>query len=157
MPQSKRKEPAQTVTLPVNDNGTGGALAEVEYRVVQDKEMEYMEPVFARLGWTLPDPAYGKVVVAEAGGMILGFAVVQFMLHAEPQWVNPLIRGTGVAEGIAKAVQTYIEEDCKVTRYIVTAKPGSFGARLAEGIGMTILPQMAVFVKDTRDQTPRGE
>lgn len=144
-----------SVTLPASENGTGAELTDVAYRVVAEEEMAYMEPVFARLGWTLPDPAYGKVVVAEAGGMILGFAVVQFMLHAEPQWVNPLIRGTGVAEGIAKAVQTYIEKDCKVTRYLVTAKPGSFGARLAEGIGMTALPQMAVFVKDTRNQQGR--
>jgi GNAT superfamily N-acetyltransferase len=123
----------------------------VHYRIVQDSEILLLKPIFDRLGWPVPDPDMAKLVVAQAGlgkdGVILGFVVVQFVTHAEPLWVHPSMRGTGVAEGLMENVVQYIEKDCHIKRYVVTAKPGSFGARLAERNGMRPMPDQALFVK----------
>lgn len=117
---------------------------EVHYRVIAEKELALLEPIFRRLGWAPPDPDMCKVVIAEAGegddALILGFNVVQFVIHAEPMWLHPDVRGTGIAEGLVAHTQSYIENDCKVKRYLCIAKPGSFGARLAEKYGMVPYP-----------------
>lgn len=116
----------------------------IRYRVVADGEMEVLGPLFARLGWAMPEPGMAKAVVAEAGegkdALILGFTLVQFVPHNEPMWVHPGMRGTGVAEGLAEAVIHYIEVDCHIKRYLCVAKPGSFAARLAEKHGMRPYP-----------------
>lgn len=123
---------------------------EVHYRVIQDAELSILHPIFARLGWPLPDHAMAKVVVAEAGtgasALILGLCVVQFIVHSEPMWVHPAARGLGIAEGIVEQVMSYIENDCKIKRYICIAKPGSFAARLCEKYGYRTWPGQ-VFVR----------
>lgn len=124
---------------------------QVHYRVVQGEEILMMKPLFDKLGWPVPDPDMAKVIVAQAGlgkdGVILGFGVVQFVTHAEPIWVHPSTRGTGVAEGIMENVVSYIERDCHIKRYVVAAKDGSFGARLAESNGMRPMIGYSVYVK----------
>jgi hypothetical protein len=113
---------------------------EVHYRVISGEELERLGPLMNRLGWPTLDPEFSKVVVAEAGegesALICGFGVVQFVPHAEPMWVDPNLRGTGVAEELVSQVQHYIEVDCKIKRYVCVAKPGSFAARLCEKHGM---------------------
>lgn len=122
----------------------------IHYRVVQDDEMAILHPLFERLGWPDPEPAMAKVVVAEAGtgkqAIILGFCVVQFIVHSEPMWVHPSARGTGIAEGIVQQVMHYIEHDCKIKRYVCIAKTGSFAARLCEQYGYQPWPGQ-VFVR----------
>lgn len=117
---------------------------EIQYRVVADDELRLLHPIFERLGWPLPDPSFAKAVVAEAGKgqdkLILGFQVVQFIPHAEPLWVNSAARGIGVAEGLVEATMHYLEQDCKIKRYLCTAEQGSFAARLAESNGMVAFP-----------------
>ena len=124
---------------------------QVHYRIVQDNEILMLKPIFDKLGWPVPDPDMAKVVVAQAGlgkdGVILGLGVVQFVTHAEPIWVHPSMRGTGVAEGIMEQVVNYIEKDCHIKRYVVAAKDGSFGARLAEKNGMRPMIGYTVYVK----------
>ena len=123
----------------------------VHYRVVQDSEIALLKPLFDKLGWPLPDPDMAKVIVAQAGlgsdGVILGFGVVQFVTHAEPIWVHPSARGTGIAEEVMAQVVNYIERDCHIKRYVVAAKDGSFGARLAESNGMRPMIGYSVYVK----------
>jgi hypothetical protein len=123
----------------------------VHYRVVENAEMTLLKPLFDRLGWPAPDPDMAKVIVAQAGlgkdGVILGFSVVQFVTHAEPMWVHPNVRGTGVAEGLVEKTRHYIEDDCHIKRYVVAAKVGSFAARLAESHGMHPLPDLSLYVK----------
>lgn len=129
--------------------------ATVEYRVVADDELRLLHPIFERLGWPLPDPNFAKAIVAEAGNgddkLVLGFQVVQFIPHAEPLWINPHVRGTGIAEGLVEETMHYVENDCKIKRYLCTAKPGSFAARLAEKYGMVQFPG-ALFVKQIPDK-----
>jgi GNAT superfamily N-acetyltransferase len=113
---------------------------EVHYRVIADRELVILNPLLEKLGWPALDPDMCKVVVAEAGAgdeaLILGFQVVQFVTHAEPMWVHPDLRGSGVAEGLVEATAHYIEQDCHIKRYLCVAKPGSFAARLCEKYGM---------------------
>lgn len=117
---------------------------EVSYRVVQEDEIKLMAPMFERLGWPLPDPNFAKIVVQEIGqgkdALIVGFNVVQFITHAEPMWINPSMRGLGLAEALADATMNYIENDCHIKRYVATAKPGSFAARICEQRGMVKAP-----------------
>jgi hypothetical protein len=61
-------------------------------------------------------------------------------------WVHPAARGMGIAEGIVEQVMSYIENDCKIKRYICIAKPGSFAARLCEKYGYRPWPGQ-VFVR----------
>jgi ribosomal protein S18 acetylase RimI-like enzyme len=117
---------------------------EVHYRVVSDHELELLRPMFTKLGWAMPNPDMAKVIVAETGegadGIICGFAVVQFVTHAEPIWIHPELRGTGIAEQLVEKVVSYIERDCKIDRWVAVAKPGSMAARLCEGQGMVAYP-----------------
>lgn len=117
----------------------------IRYRVVSNEEMEILAPLFAKLGWPMPEQEFAKVVVAEAGegkdAVIIGFQVVEFIVHAGWLWVHPALRGEGVAEEISRQTVHYIENDCKIKRYICTAKPGSFGSRIAVANGFKLVPQ----------------
>ncbi len=141
-----------TNTDPVARATADAQPEEVHYRVVQDSEILMLKPLFDRLGWPVPDPDMAKVIVAQAGlgkdGVILGFSVVQFVTHCEPLWVHPSMRGTGVAESLIEQTVHYIEHDCHMKRYVVSAKEGSFAARLAQQYGMRPLLGMSVYVKD---------
>jgi GNAT superfamily N-acetyltransferase len=132
------------------------AHSQVTYRVVSDGELQFLAPLFAKLGWPPLDPDYAKAVVAEIGhgpdAIICGFQVVQFVVHSEPMFVEPSMRGTGIAEGLAEATRHYIEKDCRIKRYVSTAKPGSFGARLAEANGMELKPGTALYVKTVKEK-----
>lgn len=128
----------------------GNDPEEVRYRIVDGEEMAKLRPLFDALGWALPDQDMAKVVVAEAGtgdkAVICGFTVVQFILHAEPMWVHPSMRGTGIAEALVAQTVHYIEDDCHVKRWMAVAKEGSFAGRLIAAQGMTMIPGN-VFVK----------
>lgn len=129
-----------TQEIPVVKHDFPNGAEEVRYEVVAQEEMAVLFPLFDRLGWPRPDPEFAKIVVVKAGtgddALVLGFQVVEFILHAGTMWLNPHVRGTGIAEGLAAQVMNYIEHDCKIKRYVSVAKPGSFGARLAEKYGM---------------------
>lgn len=124
---------------------------DIRYRVIANKELTLLTPLFLQLGWPAPDPTTSKAVVAQIGtgpdSLICGFAMVQFVVHNEPMWVHPGMRGTGIAEGLADAVTHYIEEDCHIKRYVCSAKEGSFAARLAEKHGMHLWQGMRIYVK----------
>lgn len=127
-------------------NGTPAtpAVSEVQYRVVADSELEILGPLFQRLGWPVPNPDMAKAIVAETGsgkdGLICGFGVVEFIPHVSSLWVDPMMRGTGIAEGLVEKVVSYVERDCGIKRYVCLAKAGSFSARLAEKYGMKRCP-----------------
>lgn len=137
----------------VKHNFPNGAQ-EVRYEVVAQEEMAVLFPLFNKLGWPLPDPEFAKIVCVKAGtgddALVLGFQVVEFICHAGSMWLNPHVRGTGIAEGLAEQVMHYIENDCHIKRYISVAKPGSFGARLAEKYGM-IRSKSDLYVKTVKE------
>jgi GNAT superfamily N-acetyltransferase len=126
------------------------APQEVIYRVIENEELLKLRPLFDTLGWALPDPDFAKAVVAEADGLILGFGIVQFITHAEPMWVHPSVRGSGLAEGLADKMCHYIEEDCHIKKYISCAKPGSFAARLCENRGYVASPA-TMYIRNVRE------
>ena len=41
----------------------------------------------------IPRPEFGKVIIAELQGEIVGFWVIQQMIHVDPVWVKPDLRG----------------------------------------------------------------
>jgi hypothetical protein len=136
---------SETQEIPVVKHNFPNGADEVRYEVVAQEEMGVLNPLFDKLDWPRPDPEFAKIVVVKAGtgddALVLGFQVVEFICHAGQMWLNPHVRGTGIAEGLASQVMSYIERDCKIKRYISVAKPGSFGARLAERYGMVKVPQ----------------
>jgi hypothetical protein len=130
-------------------------VEDVQFRLLEENEVDLLQPLFEKIGWAdaMPDPAYSKIIVAEAGKgknvLILGFSVVQFLCHVEPMWIRPDTRGTGLAEALSHATVEYVERESKVKRYVCVAKPGSFSARLAESVGMRPIPGQ-VYVKQTK-------
>jgi GNAT superfamily N-acetyltransferase len=140
-----------TVSNLKNDDMAGTVdQSSIHYRILADEEMQRLAPLFFKLSWDMPDPDKSKILVCEAGegddALILGFAVIQFVAHAEPFWVHPDMRGSGIAEDLMGHIVHYVENDCKLGKYIAIAKPGSFGARLCEANGMTPFPGQ-VYVK----------
>ena len=137
----------------MSSNGNGNAVEnEVICRVVGEEEFFLLQPLFDKIGWPLPPPDRAKIIVAEIAGdngdkLVLGFTVVQLIVHTEPMWIAPPMRGTGVAEKLAQATRHYLEEDCKVSQWVCMAKPGSFAARIAEANGMVPQTNSMMFVK----------
>lgn len=82
--------------------------------------------------------------VQDDNGKLAGFGAVQFIPHAEPVWVDPVYRGTGLAEEIADEVVGFLS-DAKVG--FVAAVDNPHARKLCERHGMTLL-QKAVYVKE---------
>lgn len=140
-----------TINKAMGDAVEQQGLDTIHYRVIANEELLLLKPWFDRLNWALPDPAMAKVIVAEAGegskAIICGFQVIQFICHAEPMWIHPAMRGTGVAEGLCDNTVEYIEHDSKIKQYVAVAKKGSFASRLAQERGMKLLENYEVLVK----------
>jgi ribosomal protein S18 acetylase RimI-like enzyme len=54
--------------------------------------------------------ATSRVLVAEAGGKIVGFIVMQLYPHLEPLWVDKAHRSDGIAENLAAKMMEFLNE-----------------------------------------------
>lgn len=75
---------------------------------------------------------------------LAGFGVVQFIAHAEPIWVAPEHRGTGLAEEIASEVVGFLDE--AQVGFVATVD-NPYSRKLCESHGMKLLDK-PVYVKE---------
>jgi len=71
------------------DNGNG-----VKYRLLPAEEWERLRPLFKQFDWFLPPQMLASAAVAENGnGEIVGFQILQAVLHAEPAFIDTRYSG----------------------------------------------------------------
>lgn len=113
---------------------------DVRYRWIDgptatDAEWSRIDEILATRGWSSLNRQTSRIRVAEnAAGDLLGFVVLQLFPHAEPLWVRPSARGTGVAEQLADDIVGWLME-VGVRGFEVTADT-EHAVRLAEKQGM---------------------
>ena len=83
----------------------------MEFRWIHGEELERLKPVFEQYGWTNLDPVFSKALVAEEGGEIVGFNVLQVVLRPEPLWVSKSHRGEdGLAMELTDRMYAHLKE-----------------------------------------------
>lgn len=60
----------------------------VNYRFLPESEWHKLEAIFDEYGSQPPAKGLGKIAIAEDNGQIVGFVVLQLVLHAEPLWIR---------------------------------------------------------------------
>lgn len=60
----------------------------ISYRRLASHEFERVRPVFEKHGGVIPCPSIASIFIAEEDGVLLGFAVVQQVIHLEPIWLE---------------------------------------------------------------------
>jgi hypothetical protein len=88
----------------------------VEYRWIDgatasDEDWERIENILASRGWMSLNRNTSRIRVAEGeGGKLVGFYVLQMIPHAEPMWVAPSARASGVADELADDMLQFLTE-----------------------------------------------
>lgn len=85
-------------------------------RLLRIDEWERVNPLILReFGEKLPPPTRARVVVLEEAGEIVGFTVLQYVLHMEPTWIDPRFAATlGATRMLARKVLEVAPEDAAV-------------------------------------------
>jgi len=81
-----------------------------DYRLLTETEIQQIVPVFESMGATLPSPVLSTIVGAVKNGRVVGFIVLQLVLHAEPMWIEP--GHSEVFNGISRLAQDVVAEKC---------------------------------------------
>lgn len=81
---------------------------DLDVRFLEPHEFWRIAPLFEAEGAPLPDPNYGRVVVAMDGLKVVGVIVAQMVLHVEPIIVDKEYRGRGVWQGMAEMMDGYL-------------------------------------------------
>jgi ribosomal protein S18 acetylase RimI-like enzyme len=113
------------------------AEAEVTYRWLEMPELMLIDPIINQHNWTPLNEATSRVLVAEAGGKIVGFIVMQLYPHLEPLWVDKAHRSDGIAENLAAKMMEFLNE-VEVRGFQVCADT-EFAKRLCEAHGMELV------------------
>lgn len=99
------------------------------------KDWDRVEDILVSRGQMILARAVTRILMAERGGELEGFIVLQLVPHTEPLFVKPSARGTGLAEELADRMVDYMNE-VHARGYMVVADNPS-AARLCEARGMT--------------------
>ncbi len=95
---------------------------------------EWLNEVMARKGWAELNPQTARALVAYKDERIVGFIVIQLFPHAEPLYVDPEFRGTGLADELADRMYEFLKE-VRTRGYMVVAE-SPFAEKLCEARGM---------------------
>lgn len=115
-------------------------MSEISYRIVDgasmpDAEWSAVEAVLAARGWmSLNRMTTPVIALAERGGMIVGFLVLQLIPHTEPLYVAPDERGTEVAGTLADMMLGFLQRN-QARGWMVIAE-NVHAERLCEARGM---------------------
>lgn len=115
-------------------------MDDVRYRWIDgptasDADWDTIDLLMATSGWPSLNRATTRIRLAEdATGKVLGFSVLQLFPHAEPLWVAPSARGTGIAEKLTDDMFAFLQE-VRVRGFLVVAS-SPFAQRLCEQHGM---------------------
>lgn len=70
--------------------------------------MAQIDKVIKRSGWVPLNDHVAKILVALDGDAVIGFHVLQMFPHAEPLWVDPEYRASGVAEALSDRMLEFL-------------------------------------------------
>lgn len=123
--------------------------AEVTFRWVDgftatDADWDRIDQVLAARGWMALNKSTSRVLLAEADGELAGFYCLQMAPHVEPMFVQPALRGSGLAEELADRMQAFLIEVHARGYYAVADNP--LVAKMCEARGMERIPS-PVYVK----------
>jgi hypothetical protein len=132
------------VAMTIAEQPVQAPSAATAYRLLRHDEWDRIAPIFEQQGHVVPHPEIANVAIAEsADGQILGFLMLQMVLHAEPLWIDESERGKVSWKRLLGVLESLFEgPSC----YYVFA-PDEHVARMAEAVGMEKLPY-AVFQKE---------
>lgn len=71
---------------------------------VSGSDVHMLDDIIAKEGWTPLNPDLSYAYVVKEDGEIIGFTILQMIAHCGPQYVNPINRGNGITEDMARAV-----------------------------------------------------
>lgn len=111
---------------------------EVRYAALSPEQVIAFAEWLEKRGVKVPHPQLANIVVAYIGKEVVGYAVAQFIMHAEPLEVMIPYRGLGIAETLSEKIQTVIKE-AGVTAYISVAQ-NQFAEDMCEASGMKAMP-----------------
>lgn len=107
----------------------------ITYRWLTGPEAcEWLNDTILARGWAELNPNTAMALCAFDGPKIVGFYVIQLFPHAEPMFVAPEFRGTGLADELADQMQKYLQEVRVRGCMIVADNP--VVARMCEKRGM---------------------
>ena len=80
----------------------------MEIKFLEPDEYHLIAPLFEAEKAAMPDPHFGRVLVALDGDRVAGLMVAQMVLHVEPIIINREYRGTGVWKELAETMDGYL-------------------------------------------------
>ena len=107
----------------------------IEYRWLEQSELEVVEPLFKARGWVRLNPEMSRVIAAFDGDKMIGVCCFQLIPHVEPLFVELPFRGTPVAVNLVQQMVNFLYEVDAPAAYVLADNPVS--AKLAELHGMT--------------------
>ena len=108
-----------------------------ELRLLTEVERALLKPDFDEAGVEMPDPRTSQILGAIRNGEIVGFQVLQLMLHADPMKIKPGHEDCYLP--LIHAAEKLIAERCAPCDVFVFAPPGKI-TELARHSGMTAEP-----------------
>jgi GNAT superfamily N-acetyltransferase len=112
----------------------------IEYRWIEgenatDEDWERVEGILAARGWmSLNRSGLTRIRVAEEDGKLAGFYCLQMSPHAEPLYVAPAYRATGVADALADDMLLFLTQVHARGWFIVA--DSKFAEQMCEARGM---------------------
>lgn len=107
----------------------------VTFKWLEGKEAcEWLNEVLERRGWSLLNEHTARALCAYKDERIIGFHVIQLFPHAEPLFIDPEWRGTGLAEELADRMYEFLKE-VRTRGYMVIAE-SPFAEKLCQERGM---------------------
>jgi len=107
----------------------------ITFRWLEGEEAtDWLNPIMEARGWALLNPSVCRALCAFQEERMIAFHVLQLFPHAEPMFVDPEFRGTGLAEDLADRMYEFLR-DMRTRAYMVVAE-SPFAERLCEARGM---------------------
>lgn len=95
---------------------------------------DWLNDVLKARGWAELNPHTARALCAYKDERIVGFHIIQLYPHAEPLYVDPEYRGTGLAEDLADRMYEFLKE-VRTRGYMVVCE-SPFAEKLCEARGM---------------------
>ena len=116
----------------------------MEVKWLQGEELEVLQPIVEKRGWTPLHPAAVARVAFDSEGLVCGFHVLQLRPHPEPLWVREDMRGTGLAGDLAGDMHHFLEETLTAGFMCIADSPEA--EKLCKSFGMKKV-EKPVYVK----------
>ena len=68
-------------------------MSEITYSILPPEDYQRLEKIFEEQDWQLPPPEISICAIAESEGEIVLVGFLQSILHSEPLWIRPDMRG----------------------------------------------------------------